>query len=166
MVVQKIYLCEYLFLAESNTQKIALVCLVRTSLSLIAVCEDGLVKRSCWDQKTCIYAEGLDHGRSMWSNGQLPRVLFSCESNYKDQCLFFHSDIHTDNSVHLEPILLTTIASAKVMNFWNSHSWGRASKQVLLRIVWTWAFLFGMEVWIVAEMGAIQRVMFARTASL
>ena len=50
-------------------------------------------------------------------NGQLPRVLLTCESNYKNQCLFFHIDIHTDSSVHLEPILLTTIASAKVMNF-------------------------------------------------
>ena len=43
----EVLLREYLLLAESNTQKIALVCLVRTSLSLIAVCEDGLVKRSC-----------------------------------------------------------------------------------------------------------------------
>ena len=47
IVVPKFLLYDLVFLAESNTQEIALGCLVRTSLSIIAACEDGLVKRTC-----------------------------------------------------------------------------------------------------------------------
>ena len=123
IVVPKFLLYDLVFLAELNTQEIALGCLVRTSLSIIAACEDVLssvlVGWRTWSQEKyamlCRWLKDLLRYPCTNANFNC-HVSFACKSNYKNINASFYILTYT---FLLELIMLATIASAKVMNPWN-----------------------------------------------